>query len=166
MIDKKERAKRLRFVKEMSDYLAESRAGLKREMAAQLRSQREGDRDECMDSCELAFDENAREISMMLSEREEVKFGQINAALKRMALKQYGLCQTCGLEVNEERLRALPFTLLCCDCQQERERDAKRQGQTERPEYRVSADTSMHEPEEVGPGVQLKARHESMLSLL
>jgi RNA polymerase-binding protein DksA len=164
--DKTEQAKRRRFLKEMNAHLTQSRDNLTREMAAQLRSQREGGRDECMDSCELAFDENAREISTMLSEREEIKLEQINNALKRLASQEYGMCQMCGFEIGEERMRALPFTLMCCDCQQERERDAKRQGQSERPEYRVSAAAAIRETEENDPGLLEKARHDSVQALL
>jgi DnaK suppressor protein len=166
MSAKTEQAKRRRFLKEMGEYLTESRNNLTREIAAQMRSQREGSRDECMDSCELAFEENAREISTMLSEREEVKLGQIDGALKRIARSEYGLCQMCGLEVAEERLRALPFTLLCCDCQQERERDAKRLRQSDRPEYKVYIADSIQETDEREGGQSLKTSHESMLALL
>jgi RNA polymerase-binding transcription factor DksA len=37
----------------------------------------------------------------------------------------YGLCEACGLEIAEQRLKAMPFTRHCRDCQQDREREAK-----------------------------------------
>ncbi|MGH7948769.1 MAG: TraR/DksA family transcriptional regulator, partial [Candidatus Binataceae bacterium] len=39
----------------------------------------------------------------------------------------YGVCESCGLEIAEARLDALPFTRLCRDCQQEQEREARTQ---------------------------------------
>ena len=41
----------------------------------------------------------------------------------------------CGLEVTEERLNAMPFTRLCCDCQQEREHEAKTRRRYEEHDY-------------------------------
>jgi RNA polymerase-binding transcription factor DksA len=64
-------------------------------------------------------------MSSMLSERERLKVGQLDDALRRIASLKYGLCEMCGLEITEERLSAIPFTRLCCDCQQDREREAK-----------------------------------------
>ena len=34
----------------------------------------------------------------------------------------YGICESCGLEIAEQRLEAMPFTRLCRDCQQDQER--------------------------------------------
>jgi DnaK suppressor protein len=39
----------------------------------------------------------------------------------------YGVCESCGLEIAEERLEAMPFSRLCRDCQQDEEREAKSQ---------------------------------------
>ncbi|HYL57639.1 MAG TPA: TraR/DksA C4-type zinc finger protein, partial [Candidatus Acidoferrales bacterium] len=48
-------------------------------------------------------------------------------ALERLDDGSYGVCESCGLEVAEERLSAMPFTRLCRDCQQDEEREAKSQ---------------------------------------
>jgi DnaK suppressor protein len=78
-----------------------------------------------MDSCDLASDESEREISTMLLEREGLKIAQVDSALRRIALLSYGICETCGLDIAKLRLSAMPFTGLCCDCQEEWERRAK-----------------------------------------
>lgn len=134
MISKKKAIKRHQFLAEMHTYLMDTKTKLMREIAAQLRSDRDTSRDDCMDSCDLASEENEREMSTMLSERERLKVGQIDEALRRIALLKYGLCGVCGLEVTEERLHAMPFTRLCCDCQQEREREAKTRRHHEEPD--------------------------------
>jgi len=101
-----------------------------------------------MDSCDLASEENERELSTMLSERERLKVGQIDDALRRIASLKYGLCEMCGLEVAEERLNAMPFTRLCCDCQQEREHEAKTRRRYEEHDYEGYKLGSNHAQEE------------------
>jgi len=125
MIKRGKAASRSQFLKKMREYLTDAKARLMREIAAQLRNEREASRDDCLDSCDLAYAENEREMSSMLSERERLKVGQLDDALRRIASLKYGLCEMCGLEITEERLSAIPFTRLCCDCQQDREREAK-----------------------------------------
>lgn len=43
---------------------------------------------------------------------------RIEAALRRMAAGEYGICARCGAEIAEERLNALPVTPFCRDCAQ------------------------------------------------
>jgi DnaK suppressor protein len=80
-----------------------------------------------MDAYDLASEERDREINFILSDRERAKSQQIDDALARMSDGSYGVCDSCGLEIADERLRALPFTRLCRDCQQDQEREARSQ---------------------------------------
>ena len=80
-----------------------------------------------MDAYDLASEERDREINFILSDRERVKLKQIDDALERLDDGTYGVCESCGLEIAEERLDAMPFTRLCRDCQQDQEREAKSQ---------------------------------------
>jgi DnaK suppressor protein len=43
-------------------------------------------------------------------------------ALERLRRGLYGVCDECGEEVSLERLRVMPFTAHCIDCQHQRER--------------------------------------------
>jgi DnaK suppressor protein len=135
MIKRKKAMRREQFLAKMHEYLTGTKTRLIREIATQLRTERDASRDDCMDSCDLASEENERELSTMLSERERLKVGQIDDALRRIASLKYGLCEMCGLEVTEERLNAMPFTRLCCDCQQEREHEAKTRRRYEEHDY-------------------------------
>ena len=65
--------------------------------------------------------------NFILSDRERVKLKQIDDALERLDDGSYGVCESCGLEIAEERLGAMPFSRLCRDCQQDEEREAKSQ---------------------------------------
>jgi len=148
MLSKSKATKRDQFLAKMHANLTQTRARLIREISAQLRSERDISRDDCMDSSDLASEESEREMSTMLSEREQLKVGQIDDALRRIASLKYGLCEMCGLEVNAERLNVMPFTRLCCDCQQDREREAKtrrRHEEQDREGYKLG---SVHAQEE------------------
>jgi DnaK suppressor protein len=148
MIRKNKAMKRDQFLAKMHTHLTHTRARLIQEIAAQLRSERDISRDDCMDSSDLASEESEREMSTMLSERERLKVGQIDDALRRIASLKYGLCEMCGFEVTAERLSAMPFTRLCCDCQQDREREAKTRRHYEEQDYEGYKLGSVHAPEE------------------
>jgi len=49
---------------------------------------------------------------------------RVNEALARIDEGHYGLCESCGAEISEARLRALPFALRCTRCEK-REEDAE-----------------------------------------
>ena len=148
MIKRKKAMRREQFLAKTHEYLTGTKTRLIREIATQLRTERDASRDDCMDSCDLASEENERELSTMLSERERLKVGQIDDALRRIASLKYGLCEMCGLEVTEERLNAMPFTRLCCDCQQEREHEAKTRRRYEEHDYEGYKLGSIHAQEQ------------------
>jgi DnaK suppressor protein len=148
MVSKKKATKRDQFLAKMHAHLTDTKTKLMLDIAAQLRSGRDISRDDCMDSCDLASEENEREMSTMLSERERLKVGHIDEALRRIASLKYGLCEICGLEVTAERLNAMPFTRLCCDCQQDREREAKTRRHYEEQDHEGYKLSSINPPEE------------------
>src|ERR1700681_4348273 len=106
MTKRKEAESRDQVLAKMHEYIADTKTRLMREIAARLRIERNAGRDDCMDSCDLASEENDREMSTMLSEREQLKVAQIDDALRRIASLKYGLCEICGLDISAERLQA------------------------------------------------------------
>ena len=120
-------ASRGKFLDKVRENLLETRARLLAEMDNEQKAQREGNKDEGMDAYDLASEERDREINFILSDRERAKIKEIDDALARIGDSSYGICEECGLEIGEERLEALPFTRVCRDCQQDREREAKSQ---------------------------------------
>ena len=76
-----------------------------------------------------------------------LKIKSIEDALGRLHDGSYGICDSCGIEIAEERLEALPFTRLCRDCQQDQEREAKaqRRMEDERSSYRKLGSTEADE---------------------
>lgn len=118
---------RKKFLAKAREQLLETKTKLLGEIDSELRAERESNKDEGMDSYDLASEERDREINFILSDRERVKLKQIDDALERLDDGAYGVCESCGLEIAEERLEAMPFSRLCRDCQQDQEREAKSQ---------------------------------------
>lgn len=138
---------RRKFLAKMREQLGEMKTKLLSEIDSEMRAEREGNKDEGMDTYDLASEERDREINFILSDRERVKIKQIDDALDRLDEGTFGMCESCGLEIAEERLQAMPFTRLCRDCQQEQEKEAKSQRRfdDERNTYRKLGSTDADE---------------------
>jgi len=136
---------RKKFLTKTHERLLEMKNKLLAEFETDLRAEREANKDEGMDTYDLASEERDREISFILSDRERIKIQQIDDALLRLDDSSYGVCESCGLEVAEERLVAMPFTRLCHDCQQEQEKEARSQRRydDERNTYRKLGSTDI-----------------------
>jgi DnaK suppressor protein len=143
MIKKTVGANRMKFLARAREQLLETKSKLLGEIDSEMRAEREGNKDEGMDTYDLASEERDREINFILSDRERVKLQQIDDALARLDDGSYGICESCGLEIAEERLEAMPFSRLCRDCQQDQEREEKSQRRfdDERNAYRKVGST-------------------------
>jgi RNA polymerase-binding protein DksA len=62
-----------------------------------------------------------REIDYTLQGNEEEVLHAIDVALARINEGTYGRCQSCGRDIAEERLRAIPYATLCIDCKRKEE---------------------------------------------
>lgn len=147
MAKKSTAANRKKFLADLNGHLLAMKAKLIEEIDSELKAEREGNKDEGMDTYDLASEERDREINFILSDRERLKIRQVDDALSRMAEGSYGVCESCGLEIAQERLEAMPFTRLCRDCQQDQEREAKSQRRfdDERNTYRKLGSTDADE---------------------
>ena len=63
-----------------------------------------------------------REIDYSLEENSEQVLKAIEAALERIEDGTFGICQTCGEAISEERLEAIPYATQCIDCRRKGER--------------------------------------------
>lgn len=147
MAKKPAAANRKKFLAKVREQLEDMKSKLLSEIDSELRAEREGNKDEGMDTYDLASEERDREINFILSDRERVKIKQIDDALQRLGDASYGVCESCGLEIAEERLLAMPFTRLCRDCQQDQEKEARSQRRydDERNTYRKLGSTDADE---------------------
>ena len=123
----KEKKQRRDFLKQASEMLQEMKRSLMKEMRGRVKGETEGSKDEGRDTYDLASDERDREINFILNDREREKLHAIDEALQRISEKTYGLCESCEGEIQLGRLKVLPFTRLCVRCQEENEKESKRQ---------------------------------------
>jgi DnaK suppressor protein len=71
---------------------------------------------------DVATDTFDRELDYSLEENSEQVLHAIDDALERIAAGTYGICQSCGQQIAEERLEAIPYAKLCIDCKRREER--------------------------------------------
>jgi DnaK suppressor protein len=113
------------FLKKARAMLEDMRAQTVRSVQHDLSEGREHQKDDGMDTYDLASDARDQEISVILTDRVREKLAAIDEALGRIDDGSYGVCEECGLDIAEGRLTALPFTRLCVSCQSDRERESK-----------------------------------------
>ena len=113
------------FLKKARETLESMRAQMLKNVQQELQEGRDQNKDEGMDTYDLASDARDREISHILTDRDRGKLEAIDEALSRVDDGSYGLCEDCGAEIAEGRLQALPFTRLCVTCQSDRERESR-----------------------------------------
>ena len=123
----KETKQRREFLKQAAEMLQETKRQALKEMQGRVKEETEGVKDEGRDTYDLASDERDREINFILNDREREKLLAIDEALQRIKDKTYGICESCEGEIQLGRLKILPFTRLCVKCQEENEKESKRQ---------------------------------------
>ncbi len=123
----KEKKQRREFLKQATEMLEEMKRQALKEMQDHAKVETEGVKDEGRDTYDLASDERDREINFILNDREREKLLAIDEALQRIKEKTYGICESCEGEIHLGRLKVLPFTRLCVRCQEENEKESKRQ---------------------------------------
>lgn len=65
------------------------------------------------------------DLHHQLNTRNRAKLFQIEAALKRIEDRNYGICQDCEESIPEKRLSHNPYFLTCVACAEERETEDK-----------------------------------------
>ncbi len=73
------------------------------------------------DPTDRAALESDRNFLLRIRDRERKLIGKIEEALGRIEDGSFGICESCGEEIGEERLVARPVTTLCFDCKKRQE---------------------------------------------
>jgi DnaK suppressor protein len=89
------------------------------EALASLRIGRSIEAIEKGDEIDLATGEISRELDARISMRQHKQLKEIEDALERLKLGEYGNCEDCGEPIPEQRLRLFPAARLCVRCQEE-----------------------------------------------
>ncbi len=74
------------------------------------------------DLADVAADDIDRKTLETLSSRDVKRLRLIDSAISRIHNGRYGLCMKCSKKIPKERLEAIPYALLCIDCQSSDER--------------------------------------------
>lgn len=77
------------------------------------------------DPNDRATQESDRNFELRIRDRERRLLNKISEALERIDDGSFGVCELCGEEISEGRLKARPVTTLCIDCKIEEERKEK-----------------------------------------
>lgn len=80
--------------------------------------------DEVRDAEEQSVTDFAREMDFALMEMKAQTLIRIDEALLRVDQGTYGKCDECGQDIAQARLQAVPFALLCLECQEREEATA------------------------------------------
>lgn len=73
------------------------------------------------DSLGLASLTLLEDLAVGTLQREQQLLGEIEAALRRLRGGVFGTCESCGAEIPERRLHALPWARLCLKCAERRQ---------------------------------------------
>lgn len=74
------------------------------------------------DLVDIAADDMGRKTLEALGAHKIKNLRLIDAALSRIENDRYGRCMRCNKKIPTERLEAIPYALMCIDCQSQDER--------------------------------------------
>ena len=98
----------------------------KRQILMELQTQRAFNQDDFRkdvgDEVDSSVNEQARELSLLMRDRNRDRLEAIEEAIQRMQTGDYGFCEECGDPIPKRRLIAMPLARMCVNCQQDQER--------------------------------------------
>jgi DnaK suppressor protein len=110
------------FLEEMRQILLQMKRELLRDVSKSVKAESDHLKYDVGDFYDHASQDRERELALTLSDRERERLFLINDALRRIDEGTYGICEVTGEKIGEERLRALPFTKLSVEAQEELEK--------------------------------------------
>ncbi len=113
---RKERLKKL-LIQKREDIVRESKSEIRKYVSGEKKQLVET----VLDDGDLSVVDLAEDINLkQLSSHREMLL-KIDTAIRKLSEGTYGVCDECGDEISEERLKIMPFAIYCRDCQEERE---------------------------------------------
>ena len=80
------------------------------------------------DPTDRATLESERNFTLRIRDRERRLISKIKDALKRLELGAFGICEECGEDISDKRLKARPVTTRCINCKTNQENEEKLKG--------------------------------------
>ncbi|HIJ81410.1 MAG TPA: RNA polymerase-binding protein DksA [Desulfuromonadales bacterium] len=78
------------------------------------------------DPTDRATQESDRNFELRIRDRERKLINKIKDALDRIESGDFGVCEDCGEEIGDARLRARPVTTQCINCKMDAEEKERR----------------------------------------
>ena len=94
---------------------------VKDKLFKQLGNEYRSEMDAVLDEGDKALSDLAEETGLTLVDLRKGTLEKIDHALKKLEEGTYGICEDCGNDISEQRLKALPFAVHCVECKQSRE---------------------------------------------
>jgi DnaK suppressor protein len=114
--DRKERLKKL-LIQRREDIVKEAKKEIKKFQSGEKRQLVET----VMDDGDLSVVDLAEDISLKQLSTHRETLLNIDTAIRKIEEGTYGICDDCGDEISEERLKIMPFAIMCRDCQERHE---------------------------------------------
>lgn len=74
------------------------------------------------DEIDTASQNSEKEMYFELAANDKITMDAINDAIAKTEKGTFGKCECCGCEIRIERLKAIPWSRYCIQCQEEAER--------------------------------------------
>ncbi len=80
--------------------------------------------DEVGDDLDKAAGNSQRELLFYISDHDHQRLDAIEDALQKIDEDRFGVCETCGKKISNNRLIAIPYARLCMKCKPEAENNS------------------------------------------
>lgn len=95
---------------------------VKREISKYIKGETRQLVDTALDDGDWSVVDLSEDISFKHMSTHRENLLKIDEALRKLAEGTYGICEECGEEISEERLKIVPFAIYCTDCQEQKEK--------------------------------------------
>ncbi len=113
--------------KKLKKKLIEQRQELLSEAEQTLNNKISTEKESFPDPTDQAVAELDNNFLLRLRGREQKLLKKIDEAISRIDSDNFGICESCGEQINIKRLEARPVTTLCIDCKTAQDEEEKRQ---------------------------------------
>jgi DnaK suppressor protein len=115
--DEKNAALRKALIAKRESIVQEARAEISKYIKGETRQLV----DTALDDGDWSVIDLSEDISFKQLSTHRENLQKIDETLRKLVEGTYGICEDCGDEISEKRLKILPFAIYCIDCQEKRE---------------------------------------------
>jgi DnaK suppressor protein len=112
---------------EFRKLLAAKKESIIRKLTDTITESKEMESNVAQDLVDKAETSYTKEFLLSLSDGERDLLLQIDEALRRLDHGEFGVCQVCTKDIGDKRLKAIPWTPLCINCQEKAEEELRAQ---------------------------------------